>query len=153
MEPAADPAVTVVFWSKDRGFQLREALASLRRHARFGARPAALRVVVLWRAAAARRAAYARVIEEAAGWGHATDSAAAMRVEWVEEEDGRLADQLRAALGIGAGDDDAADPSDDDDAAFESLEVDCYSADESRLFLSLSLSRSVSQARARARIP
>ena len=40
MEPAADPAVTVVFWSKDRGFQLREALASLRRHARFGARPA-----------------------------------------------------------------------------------------------------------------
>ena len=65
MEPAADPAVTVVFWSKDRGFQLREALASLRRHARFGARPAALRVVVLWRAAAARRAAYARVIEEA----------------------------------------------------------------------------------------
>ena len=56
-EPAADPAVTVVFWSKDRGFQLREALASLRRHARFGVRPAALRVVVLLRAAAARRAA------------------------------------------------------------------------------------------------
>ena len=153
MEPAAYPAVTVVFWSKDRGFQLREALASLRRHARFGARPAALRVVVLWRAAAARRAAYARVIEEAAGWGHATDSAAAMRVEWVEEEDGRLADQLRAALGIGAGDDDAADPSDDDDAAFESLEVDYYSADASRLFLSLAFSLGLTSARARARVP
>ena len=104
MDPHGEnPEVNVVVWSKDRGFQLREALASLRRHARFGARPATLRVVVLWRAAAARRAAYARVMEEVADWGRATDSAAAMHVEWVEEEDGRLADQLRAALGIAAG--------------------------------------------------
>ena len=129
-------------WSKDRGFQLREALASLRRHARFGARPATLRVIVLWRAAAARRAAYTRVMEEVADWDRATDSAAAMHVEWVEEEDGRLADQLRAALGIaaGGGDDDAADPSSgDDDAAFENLEV-CIILWTSRVLLSISLS-------------